>query len=134
MLRNRIYFADPPPAPRNIFIGKYTLFRRPGPTTTATTTTTTTHETNRKKRSVSQTIDQVIRMKTHKFRLIYVQFKLRCKTNWGAPRWRREVNSGPDEARRKKKKKKTKCVLNDRSRRCDQNAYRIIKIGAILGG
>ena len=30
--------------------------------------------------------------------------------------------------------KKTKCVSNDRSRRDDQNAYRIIKIGAILKG
>ena len=29
---------------------------------------------------------------------------------------------------------KTKCVSNDRSRRDDQNAYRIIKIGAILKG
>ena len=30
-------------------------------------------------------------------------------------------------------REKTKCVSNDRSRRDDQNAYRIIKIGAILG-
>ena len=32
------------------------------------------------------------------------------------------------------KNKKTKCVSNDRSRHDDQNAYRIMKIGAILKG
>ena len=32
-----------------------------------------------------------------------------------------------------KKTQKTKCVSNDRSGQCDQNAYRIVKIGAIFG-
>ena len=35
---------------------------------------------------------------------------------------------------REKNMQKTMCVSNDRSRHEDQNAYRIIKIGAILGG
>ena len=39
-----------------------------------------------------------------------------------------------DDDDERKKSKKTKFVSNDRSRHDDQNAYRIIKIGAILEG
>ena len=47
------------------------------------------------------------------------------------------INDDDDERKKERKKKngkKTKCVLNDRSGHDDQNAYRIIKIGAILDG
>ena len=39
-----------------------------------------------------------------------------------------------DDDDERKKSKKTKFVSNDRSRHDDQNAYWIIKIGAILEG